>query len=86
MLKSNIMNKKHIKYLQGSVIGAACIAAFASCTDDHFDVNPDVAGRTTLWENIQSNENLSQFAEILSAAAGLFGKTADHPSLRKVFR
>ena len=66
MLKSNIMNKKHIKYLQGSVIGAACIAAFASCTDDHFDVNPDVAGRTTLWENIQSNENLSQFAEILS--------------------
>ena len=60
------MNNKHIKYLQGSVIGAACIVALASCTDDHFDINPDVAGRTTLWENIQSNENLSQFAEILS--------------------
>lgn len=60
------MNKKHIKYLQGTIMGAACLAALASCTDDHFDINPDVAGRSTLWENIASNENLSQFAEILN--------------------
>ena len=60
------MNKKHIKYLQGAIMGAACVAALASCADDHFDINPDVAGRTTLWENIKSNENLSQFASILN--------------------
>lgn len=47
-------------------MGAACVAALASCADDHFDINPDVAGRTTLWENIKSNENLSQFASILN--------------------
>lgn len=38
----------------------------ASCQDDHFDINEDVSGRGTLWENIQSTDNLSEFADLLN--------------------
>lgn len=38
----------------------------ASCQDDHFDINGDVSGRGTLWENIQSTDNLSEFADLLN--------------------
>ena len=37
-----------------------------SCSDDHFDIQPEVAGRQTLWESINSNPELTQFAEILN--------------------
>lgn len=36
-----------------------------SCKDDHFDVASGVSGTGTVWENIQSQENISQFANIL---------------------
>jgi tRNA A37 threonylcarbamoyladenosine dehydratase len=38
-----------------------------SCTDDHFTVDPEVAGRSTIWETIQTTSNLSQFADILKS-------------------
>ena len=43
-------------------------AAFGiqSCTDDHFDIDPEVTGRQTLWETINSRSELSEFANILS--------------------
>ena len=39
--------------------------ASVSCSDDHFDVNPDVSSQQTLWQNIKSNPDLSEFAAIL---------------------
>ncbi len=44
----------------------ASLIMFASCKDEHFDVNPNVEGRQTIWENIKSNPDLSEFAYILS--------------------
>ncbi|MCM1311371.1 MAG: fasciclin domain-containing protein [Bacteroides sp.] len=59
------MNKKYIKWLGGTLMGTAIVAGLSSCSDDHFNVNPDVAGRSSLWQNIESNEELSEFADIL---------------------
>lgn len=59
------MNKKYIKWLGGTLMGTAFMAGLSSCSDDHFNINPDVAGRSSLWENIESNEELSEFADIL---------------------
>lgn len=59
------MNRKFNRWLKGALVGTAVIAGFASCADDHFDINPSVAGRNTLWENISSNQDLSEFADIL---------------------
>lgn len=53
--------KKYINYTLAVTLGLSIL----SCSDDHFDINPDVAGRQTLWENINSNPELTQFAEIL---------------------
>ena len=38
-----------------------------ACTDDHFDVvnNPTMGGNQTIWQNIQSNPELSEFADLL---------------------
>ncbi len=59
------MNKKYIKWFGGTLMGTAFMAGLTSCSDDHFNINPDVAGRSSLWENIESNEDLSEFADIL---------------------
>lgn len=59
------MNKKYIKWFGGTLMGTALMAGLGSCSDDHFNINPDVAGRSSLWKNIESNEELSEFADIL---------------------
>ncbi len=46
---------------------AAIAAGITSCTDDHFSVNSDVLGEKTIWQNIQSNGNLSEYADILKS-------------------
>lgn len=45
----------------------ALAAGINACTDDHFDISSDVNGKQTLWQNIQGNDNLSQFADILQS-------------------
>ncbi len=60
------MNKKYIKWFKGALLCTAVMAGAAACTDDHFDIDPSVAGRQTLWENISGNEELSEFADLLS--------------------
>lgn len=38
----------------------------SGCQDDHFDVKTDeLGGNSTIWQNIQSRSELSQFADIL---------------------
>lgn len=59
------MNYKYIKWFNGALISTAIISGLVACSDDHFDINPEVSGRGTLWENIESNENLTEFADIL---------------------
>ena len=46
------------------------LMGMASCSDDHYDIRTDdspagvTAGRT-IWQNIEANPDLSDFAEIL---------------------
>lgn len=70
--------KRYINNLQRSHRGivislSRCLVVLLSltltlvgCKDDHFDVNPDVQGRQTVWEVIKSTPELSEFADILS--------------------
>lgn len=59
------MKNKNIKWVAGTLVSAALTAGITACSDDHFDVNQDVLGQKTLWENIQSREDLSEYADIL---------------------
>ena len=46
---------------------AALAAGITACSDDHFDINSDVLGKATIWENIKSEPSLSQYADILQS-------------------
>lgn len=49
-----------------SLIGAAMLLGVCACSDDHFDIVADpTGGNQTIWQNIQANEQLTSFAEIL---------------------
>lgn len=50
-----------------SLVGASLLLGVCACTDDHFDVvnNPTMGGNQTIWQNIQSNPELSEFADLL---------------------
>lgn len=53
------------KWLTGSLMTAALAAGISACSDDHFDISSAAAGKHTIWENIQSNSQLSEYADIL---------------------
>lgn len=59
------MNNKHYIWTAGMLLSLA-VAGLSSCTDDHFDINPDVAGRETIWQNIKTRADLSEYADVLS--------------------
>ena len=41
-------------------------SGLCSCSDDHFDITSEAAGKHTIWQQIQANENqLSEYADIL---------------------
>ncbi len=44
-------------------IGA--LVLFSACADDHFDVKRWGAGDKTLWESVESNPQLTDFAALL---------------------
>ena len=48
-----------------SFLTASTLFTFSSCADDHFNISQDVTGTKTIWENIQDNKELSDFAYIL---------------------
>lgn len=64
------MKFKNIQWLTGSLMTAALAAGISACSDDHFDIvniSPDVSGTQTIWQNIESNSELSDFADILKS-------------------
>ncbi|MEG1580272.1 MAG: hypothetical protein RR386_03315 [Bacteroidaceae bacterium] len=66
------MNNLYNKWIKGGLMGLTVVVGMTSCTDDHFDVKNGMAGvegtnsSATLWQNISSVDNLSDFADILS--------------------
>ena len=60
-----MMNSKYFRWLGGALVCVAVVFGMVSCADDHFDINPEVTGRKTLWENISTNEQLTEFADLL---------------------
>lgn len=61
------MKPNNKKWMTVTLTVAALAAATTGCKDDHFDVNADVLGEKTIWQNIQSNPELSQYADILQS-------------------
>ena len=64
--KNNNMNNSYKNWFKGGLLGVVAVMGMAACTDDHYDIV--VTGETetkTLWENIQANESLSDFAASL---------------------
>lgn len=61
------MKIKNIKWLTGSLMTAVLAAGITACSDDHFDISADAAGKQTIWQNIQSKEELSDYADILKS-------------------
>lgn len=61
------MNIKSTRWLSGAMMSAVLATGFTACTDDHFDITPDVLGKSTIWENIKSKPELSEYAEILQS-------------------
>ena len=53
------------KWLTGSLMTAALAAGISACSDDHFDISSAASGKHTIWENIQNNSQLSEYADIL---------------------
>ena len=63
-------NNRIYKWLGGSLAAAAISAGFTACSDDHFDIvdiTPDGAGKVSLWDNISSKPELSQYKDILQS-------------------
>ena len=60
-----MMTFKKIQWIPQTLMTVALAAGISACSDDHFDISSDVKGKLSLWQNIQGNENLSQFADIL---------------------
>ena len=75
------INKLGIVAMSGFVLGVA------SCTDfADYNTSPDNIGGTsdkTLWENIESNADLSQFASIIEKSG--FSETLNSPRFYTVF-
>ena len=59
------MKKIFNSWISFGALGLAALALTAACSDDHFEVKSDAAGNQTLWQNIDSNAQLSEFASIL---------------------
>lgn len=56
------------------------VLGMVACTDDHYDVvETGETAKKTIWQNIQENENLSEFASVLSATSYL-KNDMDYPS------
>lgn len=53
------------KVFQGAFLCAAVLFGATACTDDHFDVKTGGVESNTIWENISSQSELSDFADIL---------------------
>ena len=62
------MNTQLYKWLTGSALTASLMVGFTACSDDHFDITKEAAGKQSIWQNIQANNSqLSEYADILQS-------------------
>lgn len=83
------MTQKSIKrFIYAGVLGVAVMVAPLSCKDDHFDIQDNgqlgANATLTLWQQIQSNPQLSTFANILARTP--YFKDEKHPIAGYTFR
>ena len=65
-IRKNINNSLRTALLSIPLMGCGAALLLTGCQDDHFDiVSTQPTGDKTLWQNIQSHPELSQFADIL---------------------
>ncbi len=60
-------NNRIYKWLGGSLAAAAITACFTACSDDHFDITPEASGKLSLWDNISTKPELSEYKDILQS-------------------
>lgn len=67
-MKRNMIFKNALVAM--AVLAAGTITTSCSDWDDHYDAETAVVGsaKSTIWENLSSNANLSQFAELMKKA------------------
>lgn len=67
-IRKNINNGLRTALLAIPLMGCGSALLFTGCQDDHFDiVSTQLTGDKTIWQNIQSHPELSQFADILQS-------------------
>ena len=67
-IRKNINNGLRTALLTIPLMGCGSALLFTGCQDDHFDiVSTQLTGDKTIWQNIQSHPELSQFADILQS-------------------
>ncbi|MCH5175624.1 MAG: hypothetical protein J1F40_07040 [Prevotellaceae bacterium] len=65
-IRKNINNSLRTALLAIPLMGCGTALLLTGCQDDHFDiVSTQATGGNTIWQNIQSHPELSQFADIL---------------------
>ena len=65
-IRKNIKNSLRTALIAIPLMGCGATFLLTGCQDDHFDiVSTQVNGDKTIWQNIQSRPELSQFADIL---------------------
>ncbi len=88
--KQYIMIKNKInKLITAGLAAGAILAACPACTDtwdDHYELKEGFSSTatSTLWQQIESNEKLTQFAKILKKAK--YYKDKDHPASAFTFK
>lgn len=59
------MKNRISQWVSRGALATMALLAVSACTDDHFDIKNTMGSDKTLWETIESNPNLSDFAGIL---------------------
>ena len=59
------MKNRISQWVSRGALATMALLAVSACTDDHFDIKNTMDSDKTLWETIESNPNLSDFAGIL---------------------
>lgn len=59
------MKNRISQWVSRGALAAMAMLAVSACTDDHFDIKNTFGSDKTLWETIESNPELSDFAGIL---------------------
>ena len=73
------MKNRISQWVSRGALATMAMLAISACTDDHFDIKNTIGSDKTLWETIESNPNLSDFAGILKRTKVLSNEN-DHKS------